>query len=65
STILKDLDKLKPGSAIEVPLSELAFSKEKIRSAVNRATRKARRGVATASDAHSLYIWNTGDGETR
>lgn len=65
TAILKDLDKLKPGSAIEVPLSELAYSKEKIRSAVNRATRKARRGVAPASDAHSLYIWNTDDSGTR
>ena len=58
STILKDLDKLKDGSAIKVPLAELVESKEKIRSALNRATRKAGRTVATASDADFLYIWN-------
>jgi hypothetical protein len=58
STILKDLDKLKDGSAIKVPLAELVESKEKVRSALNRATRKAGRTVATASDAGFLYVWN-------
>jgi hypothetical protein len=41
-----------------VPLGELAESKEKVRSALNRATRKAGRDVATASDANFLYVWN-------
>jgi len=58
TTILKDLDGLKPGSAIKVPLADLAESKEKVRSALNRATRKATRRVATASDANFLYVWN-------
>lgn len=58
TTILKDLDRLKGGAAIKVPLAELAESKEKIRSALNRATRKAGRKVATASDAAFLYVWN-------
>ena len=58
SIILKDLDKLKDGSAIKVPLAELVESKEKVRSALNRATRKAGRTVATASDAGFLYVWN-------
>src|ERR1700682_3210661 len=58
STILKDLDGLKSGSALKVPLAELAESKEKVRSALNRATRKAGRKVATASDATFLYVWN-------
>jgi hypothetical protein len=57
--ILKDLDGLKPGSAIKVPLADLAESKEKVRSALNRATRKGGRKVATASDASFLYVWNT------
>ena len=56
--ILRDLDKLKNGSAIKVPLAELVGSKEKVRSALNRATRKAGRTVATASDATFLYVWN-------
>jgi hypothetical protein len=56
--ILKDLDRLQDGSAIKVPLLDLADSKEKVRSALNRATRKAGRTVATASDANFLYVWN-------
>jgi DNA helicase TIP49 (TBP-interacting protein) len=60
STILKDLDQLADGSALKVPLAELAESKEKVRSALNRATRKAGRNVATASDGSFLYVWNAG-----
>jgi len=58
SIILKDLDKLQDGFAIRVPLAVLVESKEKVRSALNRATRKAGRTVATASDASFLYVWN-------
>jgi hypothetical protein len=58
TTILKDLARLKTGAAIKVPLAELVGSKEKIRSALNRATRKAGRKVSTASDASFLYVWN-------
>jgi len=58
TTILRDLDGLKAGSALKVPLAELQQSKEKVRSALNRATRKAGRRVATASDAAFLYVWN-------
>jgi DNA helicase TIP49 (TBP-interacting protein) len=58
TTILNDLDGLKADSALKVPLAELAESKERVRSALNRATRKAGRKVATASDATFLYVWN-------
>lgn len=61
TTILKDLDALKADTAIKVPLAELAESKEKVRSALNRATRKAGRKVATASDASFLYVWNVSE----
>jgi hypothetical protein len=56
--ILRDLDELKEGAALKVPLAELSDSKEKVRSALNRATRKAGRKVATATDANFLYVWN-------
>jgi hypothetical protein len=56
--ILSDLDQVPQGVAIKVPLVDLDQSKEKVRSALNRATRKAGRVVATASDADFLYIWN-------
>jgi hypothetical protein len=58
STILDDLDQLKDGAALKVPLAELVASKEKVRSALNRATRKSGRRVATAADATFLYVWN-------
>ena len=61
STILQDLSKLKDGAALKVPLADLAASKEKLRSALNRATRKAGRRVATAADADFLYIWNVNE----
>jgi hypothetical protein len=56
--ILSDLDQVRDGTALKVPLAELAESKEKVRSALNRATRKAGRTVATATDASFLYVWN-------
>jgi len=61
TTILRDLDRLGTGSAIKVPLAELVLSKEKVRSALNRATRKVGRRVATASDATFLYVWNVSE----
>jgi hypothetical protein len=56
--ILSDLDQVPRGIALKVPLAELTESKEKVRSALNRATRKSGRDVATASDESFLYIWN-------
>jgi hypothetical protein len=58
SKVLADLDQIRPGVALKVPLVDLAESKEKVRSALNRATRKLGRNVATAADADFLYIWN-------
>lgn len=61
TTILKDLNSLKEGAAIKVPLVDLAETKEKVRSALNRATRKAGRRVATATDTAFLYVWNVSE----
>ena len=58
TSILADLDKLEDGAALKVPLADLAESKEKVRSALNRAIHKTRRDVATASDENFLYVWN-------
>jgi DNA helicase TIP49 (TBP-interacting protein) len=58
TTILRDLDNLQADAALKVPLADLAESKEKVRSALNRATRQGGRNVATASDANFLYVWN-------
>lgn len=56
--ILSDLDQVQAGVALKVPLAQLLESKEKVRSALNRATRKAGRAVATATDETFLYVWN-------
>jgi hypothetical protein len=56
--ILSDLDQIEQGVALKIPLRGLVESKEKVRSALNRATRKSRRKVATASDDAFLYVWN-------
>jgi hypothetical protein len=58
SRILSDLDQIKPGIALKVPLAQLVESKEKVRSALNRASRKGGHRVATASDDTFLYVWN-------
>ena len=56
--ILSDLDQVKDGVALKVPLAELTHTKEQVRAALNRATRKRGRHVATASDGTFLYVWN-------
>jgi hypothetical protein len=56
--ILNDLDNLTPGAALKIPLDKLVETKENVRSALNRATRKAGRNVATAADSAFLYVWN-------
>lgn len=61
SKILSDLGQMKTGIAIKVPLAGLVQSKEKVRSALNQAIRKAGRNVATASDDEFLYVWNVSE----
>ena len=56
--ILLDLERVADTGALKVPLVELPASKEKVRSALNRATRKKGIVVATASDDAYLYVWN-------
>ena len=56
--ILRDLDQLKDGAALRVPLADLGDTKQNVRSALNRATRNAKRNVATATDESFLYVWN-------
>lgn len=57
--LLNDIEQLKPGTALKVPLSALPDSKENIRSALNRATHQRGIEVSTSSDAEHLYIWKT------
>lgn len=57
-TILSDLGQIAEGAALKIPLADLEESKENVRSALNRATRKSGQPVATASDETYLYVWN-------
>lgn len=56
--ILSDLEVLEGGQSLKIPLDELPDTKVNIRSALNRATRKLHRSVATAADEQYLYVWN-------
>ena len=57
--LLADIARLKPGTALKVPLNALPDSKENVRSALNRATRQKGIELATSSDSDFLYIWKT------
>lgn len=57
--ILNDLEMLESGQALKIPLCELPDTKVNIRSALNRATRKLGKAVATAADEEYLYVWNS------
>ncbi len=59
TAILKDLATLETAKALKIPLSELPDTKVNIRSALNRATRKLHKSVATAADEQFLYVWNS------
>jgi len=61
TAIIADLDRLEKGSALKIELAALDDSKENVRSALNRVTRKQKRNVATAADAQFLYVWNVVD----
>jgi hypothetical protein len=61
TAIIADLDGLESGAALKISLAALDDSKENVRSALNRATRKLKRNVATAADSEFLYVWNSGD----
>jgi len=56
--ILSDLDQVRSGMALKIALADLVDGKENVRSALNRATRKSGRHVATATDAQYLYVWD-------
>ncbi len=60
NAILEDLEQLEPGRSLKIALSALPDTKVNIRSALNRATRKLNRSVATAADDKYLYVWNAG-----
>lgn len=61
--LLKDVEQLRQGMALKVPLSQLPDTKENIRSALSRAARQKQIGVATSSNDEFLYVWKTDEVE--
>jgi len=55
--LLDGIERLKPGTAMKIPLAELPDTKENIRSALSRATKQRQIEVATSSDDNFLYVW--------
>ena len=59
TAILAELVDLTDGQALQIPLGELEDSKENVRSALNRASHKLNRPLATAADEKFLYVWSS------
>ncbi|HYH01302.1 MAG TPA: hypothetical protein VD837_19405 [Terriglobales bacterium] len=59
--ILDDIGNLGEGDALKVPLDGIGDTKEKVRSALNRASRKRKIILATATDDDYLYVWARSD----
>jgi len=59
--LLKDIDQLREGMALKIPLSELPDTKENIRSALSRAARQKELDIATSSNDEFLYVWKKDD----
>ncbi|HZR30156.1 MAG TPA: hypothetical protein VFA71_15365 [Terriglobales bacterium] len=60
NAILADLEELAPGSALKVPLTALHDTKENVRAALSRESKKRRLAIATAADGEFLYVWPAG-----
>ena len=57
--LLSDIEQLKVGSALKVPLADLPDSKENIRSALSRAAAQRNLHIATSSNDEFLFVWKT------
>jgi len=55
--LLGDIERLKPGNALKIPIADLPDKKENVRSALSRVTRQRGLLVSTSSDAEYFYIW--------
>lgn len=57
--LLDDIGKLRQGTALKIPLTQLPDTKENIRSALSRAARQKGLALATSSNDEYLYVWKT------
>jgi predicted DNA-binding antitoxin AbrB/MazE fold protein len=58
--ILEDVDNLAPGEAVKVPIRALGDTKENVRAALSRESKKRKAAISTAADADHLYVWRNG-----
>jgi hypothetical protein len=61
TAVLADVEKLAAGEALKVPLKALDDTKENVRAALSRESKKRKLTIATAADADFLYVWRTGN----
>ncbi len=57
SRLIAELESLRDGRALKVPLNQLGDKKENVRAALNRAIHQHRLQVATSTDDQFLYMW--------
>jgi hypothetical protein len=57
TSILEDMEVLAPGEAIKIPFKALGDTKENVRAALSRESKKRNLTIATAADAEFLYVW--------
>lgn len=55
--ILEDVDNLAAGEAVKVPIRALSDTKENVRAALSRESKKRKTPISTAADATYLYVW--------
>jgi hypothetical protein len=63
AAILEDVEHLKPGEAVKIPMRALGDTKENVRAALSRESKKRKLAVATAADSDHLYVWKNGHDE--
>ncbi len=62
--ILREIEMLAPGSAIEIPLSDVGgIGLANLRSAVHRASRSQGLAIETLADEKNFYVWKTAKSE--
>jgi galactose mutarotase-like enzyme len=60
TAILEDVEALAPGEAAKVPFKALNDTKENVRAALSRESKKRKLTISTAADAEFLYVWRQG-----
>jgi len=60
TAILADVEALAAGDAVKVPFNALHDTKENVRAALSRESKKRQLTIATAADAEFLYVWREG-----